>query len=260
MSTISTLAETTRSVISKNSTTILAAVAVSGVVATTVLAVRATPRALGAIHEATPLDFQNAEFLPLTRVEKVKVAWKFYIPTAVIGTATIACIIGGNTISTRRTAALASAYTLADTAIKEYQSKVVEVIGENKELKIRDAIAQDRLDANPVTANNLVHVANGGEVLFYDTVSGRYFKSDIETLRRAENTLNQRLLNSSYVSLNEMYSEIGLDETKLGDDMGWVPDNMLEFRFSARLASDNTPCVVLDYKIDPKMDWRAGLH
>ena len=259
MSTVSTLASTVQGVVSKNATTILAAVAVSGVVATTVLAVRATPRALGAIHEATPLDFENAEFLPLTRVEKAKVAWKFYIPTAVMGTATIACIIGGNTISTRRTAALASAYTLADTAIKEYQSKVVEVIGENKENKIRDAIAQDHLDANPVS-NQIVSITSGGEMLCYDTVSGRYFKSDIETLRRAENTLNQRLLNSSYVSLNEMYREIGLDEVKLGDDMGWVPDNMLEFRFSARLADNNQPCVVLDYKIDPKLDWRQGLH
>ena len=259
MSTISTLASTVQGVVSKNATTILAAVAVSGVVATTVLAVRATPRALDAIFAAS-VACPDGEFAANTKIEKLKVAWKFYIPTAVMATATIACIIGGNTISTRRTAALASAYTLADTAIKEYQSKVVEVIGENKELKIRDAVSQDRLDANPVTANNLVHVANGGEVLFYDTVSGRYFKHDIESLRRAENTLNQRLLNSSYVSLNEMYREIGLDETKLGDDMGWVPDNMIDFRFSARLASDNTPCVVLDYKIDPKMDWRAGLH
>lgn len=258
MSTISTLAETTRSVISKNSTTILAAVAVAGVVSTAVLAAKAGRLAEEAYIEAEDKEIPKNK--TAAHLQYAKLTWKFYIPTAVMATATIACIIGGNTISTRRTAALASAYTLADTAIKEYQSKVVEVIGENKELKIRDAIAQDRLDANPVTANNLVHVANGGEVLFYDTVSGRYFKSDIETLRRAENTLNKELLNSSYVSLNEMYSEIGLDEVKLGDDMGWVPDNMLEFRFSARLASDNTPCVVLDYKIDPKMDWRQGLH
>ena len=127
------------------------------------------------------------------------------------------------------------------------------------ERKIRDAIAQDHLDANPVS-NQIVSIASGGEMLCYDTVSGRYFKSDIETLRRAENTLNQRLLNSSYVSLNEMYREIGLDEVKLGDDMGWVPDNMIDFRFSARLADNNQPCVVLDYKIDPKLDWRQGLY
>ena len=259
MSTVSTLAATVQGFVSKNSPTILVVGAVAGVVTTTVLAVRATPKAEAAIHDATPLDFQNAEFLPLTRVEKVKVAWKFYIPTAVMATATIACIVGGNTVSTRRTAAIASAYTLADTAIKEYQSKVVETLGEGKELKIRDAIAQDRLDANPV-GQNAVYIASGGEMLCYDTVSGRYFKSDIETLRRAENELNHRLINSSFISLNEMYREIGLETTKLGDDMGWIPDNMIDFRFSSRIAENNTPCIVLDYHIDPKLDYRSGLY
>lgn len=258
MSTISTLAETARSVISKNSTTILAAVAVAGVVGTTTLAIRATPRAMDAIFAAS-VNCSDGEFGPVTKVEKLKIAWKFYIPTAVMGTATIACIIGGNTISTRRTAALASAYTLADTAIKEYQSKVVEIVGENKETKIRDAIAQDHLDANPV-GQSAIYIASGGEMLCYDTVSGRYFKSDIETLRRAENDLNRRLINSSFISLNEMYREIGLDEVKLGDNMGWIPDNVIDFRFSSRLAENNTPCIVLDYHIDPKLDWRQGLH
>ena len=256
---LSTAATLARGFVTRNSPTILTVGAVAGVITTVILTVRAVPKAEAAIHEATPLDFQNDEFHPLTRVEKVKVAWKFYIPTAVMATATIACIIGGNTISTRRTAAIASAYTLADTAIKEYQSKVVETLGEGKETKIRDAIAQDRLDANPV-GQNAVYIASGGEMLCYDTISGRYFKSDIETLRRAENELNHRLINSSFISLNEMYREIGLEPVKLGDDMGWIPDNMIDFRFSSRIADNNTPCIVLDYHIDPKLDYRSGLY
>ncbi len=68
MSTVSTLAATVQGFVSKNSPTILVVGAVAGVVTTAVLAVRATPKAEAAIHDATPLDFQNAEFRPLTRV------------------------------------------------------------------------------------------------------------------------------------------------------------------------------------------------
>lgn len=52
-------------------------------------------------------------------------------------------------------------------------------------------------------------------------ISGRYFKSDIEKLKRAANDLSRRMLDEGYISLNDFYYEIALPETKLGDELAW---------------------------------------
>ena len=81
----------------------------------------------------------------LKKKEIVKLTWECYIPTAAVGLSTIACIIGAHNIHLRRNAALASLYSLTESAFKEYQSKVVETIGKNKELKVRDDVVSDTM-------------------------------------------------------------------------------------------------------------------
>ena len=92
----------------------------------------------------------------------------------------------------------------------------------------------------------------------YDSVSGRYFKSDMETIKKAENELDARLRNEMYVSLNEFYYEIGLEPLRvIGEDLGWNIDNgYLDLNFSSQIASDGTPCLVLDYGVAPRYDFR----
>ena len=242
--------------VSKNSPAILTGFAVAGLVGTVVLAVKATPTALDLIN-AEKLDRIDAgvEDESLSVVDTVKVAYKPYIPAAALGIASVACIIGANHVSSRRTAVLASAYSLTDATLKEYQNKVKEVVGEKKVTEIKDSIAQDRLDKNPVSEKTVV-MTGRGETLMFESLSGRYFKSDIETVRRIQNDINQQLLGEMWVSLNELYDALGLEHTRLGDEMGWEPDNMLEFDFRSKLATDGTPCLVIDYVVDPKIERR----
>ena len=244
-------------VLGENSPRILTAMAAAGVVTTAVLAVQATPEAIRIIERERHhrwLDnakTESEEDIVIDKIDLVKLTWKCYIPAVSVGVVAIGCIIGMNSVHARRTAALASAYSVTEKAMQEYQRKVVKHLGLKGEQNVRDEIAQDKLDRHPVSDSQVI-VTGGGEVLCYDDQSGRYFKSDVERLHRIENEVNRRLINGTWLSLNELYSEMGLESIRLGDDLGWVPDNLVQFKLTARVASDGTPCIVVGYEVEPK--------
>lgn len=172
----------------KHSPEILTGIGIAGMVTTTILAVRATPKALLLIQEAEEVKHQNTDASALTPVETIKAAWLCYVPAAVTGVLSMTCLIGASSVNLRRNAALATAYTLSESALKEYREKVVETIGEKKEQAVQDAVAKERISKSPVT-NQEVIITEKGNTLCYDVISGRYFKSDIEKLKRAANDL-----------------------------------------------------------------------
>lgn len=233
-----------------NSPAILTAIGVAGVVTTAIFAAKGSALATVDIIHA-----ESERTDALTFKEKALLTWKSYIPALSIGAATIACIVGANTVSTRRNAALISVYTLTETAFKEYKDKVVETIGENKETKVRDAIAQDRMDKSGLDNREII-ITGKGEVLCYDGISGRYFECDMETIRKAQNDINHQVLNDSYASLNDFYHMIGIKDTSMGEDLGWNTDRLLEIVFNAVLTDDGRPCMGLDYSVQPT----AGYH
>jgi len=250
-------------VISKNSPTILTGAAVTGLITTVIFAVRATPKALSLIDEelyARKGDEMYGEYgsdigeriCSLPAKDVVRITWKCYIPTAGVAATTVMCIIGANHISLRRNAALASVYSLTETAFKEYQAKVVETVGKNKELKVRDEIAADLLKANPQSSSEVI-ITGKGETLCFDRLCGRYFESDIEYIRRAINEINHTLMNDMFVTLNELYYEIGLPPNDLGDELGWHIDNgLIEPAFSTQLTDKGVPCLVLYFEVYPR--------
>lgn len=246
------IAKSVRTVIVKYSPEILTGIGITGMITTTVMAVKATPKALMLIEEK---KIDN-DVDKLTPIETVKAAWTCYVPATITGCMSIACLIGASSVNARRNAALATAYTLSETALKEYQEKVVETIGEKKEQVVRDAIAKDKIDKDPVSSKEVI-ITEKGNTLCYDVISGRYFKSDIEKLKRVENELNKQMINDMYISLNEFYYEIGLSSIDIGDDIGWnIDKGFIDFSFSSQLADNGTPCLVLDYRIAPQYDFR----
>ena len=246
--------------VTEHSPQILMGVGIAGMVTTVVLAVRATPTALILMEqrkEELTTDEQECEKLP--PVEVVKTTWKCYLPAVVTGVLSTGCLICSNSVHTRRHAALATAYTLSETAFKDYRAKVVETIGEKKEEAVRDAVAKENVERNPVTTREII-ITERGNTLCYDVISGRYFKSDIEKIKKVENELNRRMRDEMYISLNDFYYEIGLSPTKLGDDIGWNIDRSnLDINFSSQLTEDGTPCLVVDYRVAPRYDYRSLL-
>ena len=70
-------------------------------------------------------------------------------------------------------------------------------------------------------SNSQVIVTEKGNTLCRDSISGRYFKSDIDKIKKVVNELNRQLIHQNYISLNEFYYELGLDSTKNGSYLGW---------------------------------------
>lgn len=242
--------------LSKRSPEILTGIGIAGMITTTVLAVKATPKALTLINDAEVVKSAEGKEGSLTIPEKVKVTWKCYIPAATIGVASTGCLIGAQSIAGRRTAAIATAYKLSETAFKEFKEKTIETIGEKKVNDIREKMAEDKVTKNPVNENQVI-ITSTGNTLCYDGVSGRYFRSDIETIRRALNTINYRMTTEMYISLSEFYDELELEHTDVSDLLGWnINDGLIDIHFTSKL-SNGQPCLVLQYNLAPKYDYSS---
>ena len=248
-------ASTATSTIKRHSPEILTGIGMAGMAATVILSVKATPKALMLIENEKRERGEDK----LPPIDIVKVAWKPYIPAMVTGVLSATCIVGASSANARRNAALATAYTLSDSALREYKNKVIDTIGDEKEKEIRDAIAKDTIEKDPISDKEVVFTGTG-DTLCYDILSGRYFRSDKNKIDSAVNIINERLLDQTYVSLNDFYYEIGLSSTKLGNELGWSSDKgLIRVDFSSQLAEDGTPCLVVDYDHMPCYDFDRWL-
>lgn len=240
-------------VLTKYSPGILTGIGIAGMIGATFMAVKATPKALYLIETKK----EEAEVEELTSVETIKTCWKCYIPATLTTVLSAVCLIGASTVSAKRNAAIATAYSISEAALREYQEKVVEVIGEKKEKAVRDAVAKDQIERDPVTKSEVVIIDSNSNTLCYEPLSGRYFKSTIDKIKKAEIKLDRQMIQEMYVSLNDFYWEIGLDGTDLGDKMGWnLSKGYMDLSFSSQLADDGTPCAVIVYGIPPVYDYQ----
>ena len=240
-------------VLTKYSPGILTGIGIAGMIGATFMAVKATPKALYLIEAKK----EESEVEELTTVETIKTCWTCYIPATLTTVLSAVCLIGASTVSAKRNAALATAYSISEAALREYQEKVVEVVGEKKEKAVRDAVAKDQIERDPVTKSEVVIIDSNSNTLCYEPLSGRYFKSTIDKIKKAEIKLDRQMIQEMYVSLNDFYWEIGLDGTDLGDKMGWnLSKGYMDLSFSSQLADDGTPCAVIVYGIPPVYDYQ----
>ena len=240
-------------VLTKYSPGILTGIGIAGMIGATFMAVKATPKALYLIETKK----EEAEVEELTPIETIKTCWTCYIPATLTTVLSAVCLIGASTVSAKRNAALATAYSISEAALREYQEKVVEVVGEKTEKAVRDAVAKDQIERDPVTKSEVVIIDSNSNTLCYEPLSGRYFKSTIDKIKKAEIKLDRQMIQEMYVSLNDFYWEIGLDGTDLGDQMGWnLSKGYMDLSFSSQLADDGTPCAVIVYGIPPVYDYQ----
>lgn len=219
----------------ENSPAILAALGVSGTVTTAYLTGKASFEAADRLSEKTPYRSTR---------ETVELVWDLYIPAAVSGAVTIGCIIAATRVSSKRAAAAYSVLTVSEKAFEEYREKVIEKLGERKEKEVRDEVAQSRVNQNPVGSTLVV---GAGSVLCCEMFTGRYFACDMETLRRAENDVNAKLVREMYATMNDFYYIVGLDTTTNSGSLGWESDRHMSLEFSTAIATDGRPCLTFEY-------------
>jgi hypothetical protein len=240
-----------------NSTALLTGAGSVGVVSTAYLSSKAGFRAAHVIEQEERQVLMDSDGLShgsLRFLDRAKLVWPLYIPTVTSGTITVASIVMGNRMASKQVAALTLASGISERALQEYKAKVVEKLGENKDVAVREAIAQDKVDKAPLNTREVI-LAGTGEVLCFDIYSGRYFQSSVEEIKKAENKINFGIINHGYASLTELYDEIGLPPTGISDDVGWNLDNQLTIHFATTMSSDGRPCVTIDFAAHPQPNY-----
>lgn len=237
--------------VSKRAPGIITGIGIAGFGVTVVLAVKATPKAVKLLEEEKK-ELKKEE---LTPVETVKAAWKPYIPAAVTGLASVACIIGASSVNARRNAAIATAYKLTETALSEYKDKVVETIGEEKEKEIRQKVAQDKINKVPEERFKTLVVGNG-DIPFYDPISNVVFTSNPDKIDAAVAKLNRRLDYDEYVSLGDLQDLLGIERTGLSDILGWNrTGGDIDIYTDESAIINGQPCIVLTYLVEPRYEF-----
>jgi hypothetical protein len=266
-----------------NSPHIFFAAGVVGVVATTVLACKATLKvsdtldtikkdmeALGEAKtrldngdlkdEYTEVDFKKDVVFVYTRS-----GWeltKLYGPAIIVGTLSIAALTGSHVQLTRRNTALMAAYAIVQKAYEEYRERVREAVGEEKERDLYRGIQIEELEDGQKA---LVHVGDTNKLSPYSKIFDEYspsWQKDPELNRLfvqcQQNYANNLLQSRGHLFLNEVYDMLGIDRTRAGQVVGWVigpdGDNYVDFGIfdcdSSRFVNGWERSLVLDFNVD----------
>lgn len=243
----------------KHSPEILVGAGVVGVVASAVMACKATTKlddvlaetkdTVDKIHDVT----EHPEKIPegkeytvedskkdLTIVYTqagVKLV-KLYGPAVVLGTVSIAAIIGGHHILRKRNIALAAAYTAVDKGFKEYRGRVLERFGEEVDRELRYNIKAKEIEKT-------ITDANGKETVVKETVDvadpnltsdyARFFDDgctgwtkdpefNLMFLKDQQRYADDLLKSKGHLFLNEVYDMLGIPRTQAGQVVGWIYD------------------------------------
>lgn len=164
--------------------------------------------------KATTLAVMNKDE-PMTKKEVVQECWKFYIPAAVLGGGTIACILGSNTLNKKQIASLSAAYMALGKTYQEYRRQVAERIGSEAEANILEKSKVEE----PAEEDK--------QLLCYEPFSNRYFHATEAELYDAFYQVNRDFNLNGEVSINNLYSYLGLDYLPEKDDVGWCSDYMI---------------------------------
>lgn len=227
-----------KNTLTRQSPAILAALGCLGFITSVVMSAKATPKAMK-ILEAQPEDS--------TTMEKVKAIAPIYAPTIGMMLLSTACAVSSNRIHRYRYTSLLALYSIGEKSLQRWQNAVLDEVGEKKYENVRERIISPE---DPIPT---VVMMDEERVLFFDTYSGRYFRSDsVETVRKIVNDLNDLLFGEDFVSLNEFYFEIGLPNVEFGDEAGWnIADGSIKVTYDAFIKNDK-PCISVSFVLSPK--------
>lgn len=242
---LSTIFNQTKNTLKSNSPEILTALGISGVITTAYLAAKASFKASEMI-DADERVGGTADDTKQRLKERTKLVWKCYIPAGVSGALTVGCVICASKSNAKRTTAAVTAYSLTERAFAEYREKVVEQVGKGKEQNIRDSLAQDRVTQTPSGSREVI-IVGSGTVLCCELHTMRYFRSDMESLKKAENAINAKVLREDWVPIDEFYELVRLPFTSNSSNLGWTSNKLMELQFSTVLADGGEPCLAFDY-------------
>lgn len=243
----------------KYSPEILVVTGIVGVVASTVMACKATTKAseimketkqnLDQIHDCAAdeglresgryTEEDKRRDLTIQYVQTGIKLTKVYGPAIVLGVLSITSILASNNILRKRNVALAAAYATIDRTFKDYRKRVVEKLGEAADREFKYGIKKEKIEKTVIDeeTGKEKKVKETIEVIDYDGAS-QYAKFFDETsrcweknaelnlafLRAQQNWANDKLRSQGYLFLNDVYDALDIERTQAGQCVGWIYD------------------------------------
>lgn len=226
----------------KATPTLLTIAGAIGVVGTAVLSGKATVKADRLIR--------NKE--DISREEFVKEILPIYVPTVIVGLATIGCIVGSSLFYKRNLAAVTALAGLFHGELQNEAFKPEEKTYNQQWFEVSKFITEDDKDE---------------VLLFSDMYRGRIFQSTKNLVLQAQYHLNRNFALKGYANINEFYDFLGLasvnkKEKEMYEHLGWSFEkgfedgySWIDFRWNETDIGDGTTCCVIEYPFEPSVDY-----
>lgn len=229
--------------VSKRKTTIATAIGIAGMIASTIEAVSVTPKAVKRIEEKKKAR-GISENDKLSIIDTIKTCGDLYFFPAFMIVISSGCIIFAHAEDNKRSAMFAAAYTVSENNFRAYREATKKIVGEDTHNKI---VKESKSSAKTSDGCSVI-VSNNSMQCFIDPMSGREFYSTVTRINDAINELNYRMFDEMYVSLNDLYYELGLSSTETGEILGWnIDGGKIRVSFDAIMSGDYKACIALDY-------------
>lgn len=276
----------------KHSPEILMAAGVAGTVVSGVMACRATLKVteiletakndIASVHEVLENPEMDEEYSVDDSKKDLAIIYtrtginlaKIYAPSLVIGALSITSILASNNILRKRNVAFAAAYATVDKSFKEYRERVIERFGEEVDTELKYNIKAKEIEETVIdekgkekkvkktvkVASPIVHSDNAR---YFDKTNPNWDgDSDYNTffINSQQNYANDLLRAKGFLTLNEVYENLGFPTTKAGMVVGWIydvdhptGDNYVDFGFQEVMRETDNGCesvILLDFNID----------
>lgn len=177
-----------------------------------------------------------------------------YIPTVALTGATTAAVAITNNRYTKKIAAVESVATAATVALNSYKESIAENLKESDRVKVEQGSLKKQLTH---AKNDPIVIADDEtDVLMYEPLTGRYFRSTRQIVDTAVNRVNAEIINGWYwAKLNDFFLYIGapeLDTCEMGENVGWSTEYLLQVGYGSVVAPNGKPALVLEYASAPK--------
>ena len=242
----------------KHSPEILVVTGVVGIIASTVMACKATTKVsdivddaketIDTIHDSVGKGLHTSDGEEYTQevankdlvIVYAQTGWKFvklYGPSVALGVASIGCMIGSNHILRKRNIALAAAFKAVDTSFKEYRDRVIDQFGKEMDRELRFGIKAKEIEekvvdenGNETTVTKTVEVADPNvahsiySIVWCEGNTGWTRNAELNKvfLIQTQNAANDKLRLNGILTLNEVYDMLGVQRTAYGQIAGWV--------------------------------------
>jgi hypothetical protein len=270
--------------VQKHSPVIMFGAGIVGVVATAVLASRATLKLDDILDDHDKMidkisNFQHQDYSDDNRKKDKVVQYvhtgmkmaKTYAPAVLVGAASIVCLTTSHVVLTKRNASLAAAYAVLDRGFKQYRERVVGELGAGKDMEFRydmeDHTVVEETPEGPITKN--IKRPSKKNLSVYARIFDRdnkHWKSDPHYnqmfIACQQNWANELLRARGHVFLNEVYDMLGFQRSREGAVVGWIlgnpeGDSFIDFGvfdddvYSGLLfVNGDEPSVLVDFNVD----------